>query len=258
MFAPPASAAPSFAARSVSSASARSFLRACTLLAACLVAGCGTTDPDPGDDAGPPSSCEPDRACPESAPVWGGPCDGTLECSFVSACGPGSDDVYECVAGQWSLTMPAPCAGGSPPLVETCRTPFTGSLSGARVWLSEDRAGAPELGEGDTIEVAFGSQGLAMVPFRVHVDGVDPASAPGCVRVATSLTLDGAPVPPTPSVQAVRLRCGASLRIQEILPDLPCESRDYAIGVDVTVEGVGTVRVDLTAAGGGCPLGPTG
>ncbi len=205
----------------------------------------------PEDDAGV-TSCEPDRACPEGAPVWGGPCEGALSCSF-DACGAGSADVYECVDGEWALTMPAACAGGSPPLAEHCRSPFAGSLSGARVWLSAERAGAPEMQGGDTTEIAFGPQGLAMVPFRLHIDGVDPMSAPGCVSITTTLSLDG--TSSAPSTQQVRLRCGSSLRIQEILPDLPCDERAYAIGADVMVEGVGSVHLDLSAMGGGCPLG---
>lgn len=216
---------------------------------ALLLAACGTA-PAPAEDAAV-SSCEPDRACPEGAPVWGGACEGTLSCPF-EACGPGGDDVYECIDGQWTLTMPG-CIGAPPPVAESCQTPFTGSLSGARLWLSADRAGAPELASGGTTEIAFGAQGLAMVPFRVHVDGVDPMSAPSCVTVTTTLTLDGAPS--APSTQAVRLRCGSSLRIQEILPDLPCELRQYAIGVDVEVSGVGSVHLDLTAMGGMCPRG---
>lgn len=215
------------------------------------LAACTGAAPTPGDDAGV-TSCEPDRACPEGAPVWGGPCEGTLSCPFES-CGGGSNDVYECVDGDWTLTMPAPCAGGSPPLAEHCRTPFSGSLDGARVWLSADAVGAPELHDGDTTEIAFGAQGFAMVPFRVHLDGVDPASAPSCVSVTTTLTLDA--MTGSASTQQVRLRCGSSLRIQEILPSLPCEMRAYAIGIDVAVEGVGSVHLDLSAMGGMCPRG---
>lgn len=226
---------------------------ASTWVALFTITACTAPAPSPEDEDAGVTSCEPDRACPEGAPVWGGPCEGTLSCPFESSCGPGSDDVYECVEGEWSLTMPAPCAGGSPPLAEHCRTPFSGSLDGARVWLSADSAGAPELHDGDTTEIAFGAQGFAMVPFRVHLDGVDPASAPACVSITTTLTLDE--MAGGPSTQQVRLRCGSSLRIQEILPTLPCEMREYAIGVDVAVEGAGSVHLDLTAMGGMCPRG---
>lgn len=219
------------------------------VLSASLLACSGAEPPLPDASV---TSCEPDRACPGGAPVWGGPCEGTLSCAF-DACGPGSSAIYECVSGAWALTMPAPCIGGSPPLAESCPTPFSGSVDGARVWLSADRAGAPELHDGDTTEIAFGAQGLAMVPFRVHVDGVDPASVPSCVRVTTTLTLDA--MSSAPATHPVRLRCGSSLRLQEILPELPCEARSYAVGVDVSIEGVGSVHLDLQAMGGMCPRG---
>jgi hypothetical protein len=143
--------------------------------------------------------------------------------------------------------MPAPCAGGSPPIAESCASPSTAAVPGARLWLSVDTAGAPELVNHDTIEFAIGSQGLAMIPYRVHVEG---DGAPACASVTTTLrleTMTGAPV-----THAVRLRCGDSLRIQDILPDLPCETRDYEVGLDVAVEGVGAVSLTLHAMGGGC------
>lgn len=219
-----------------------------TSLAAC------ESPPAPAEDAAVPSSCDPDRACPEGAPVWGGPCEGALTCPY-EVCGPGGDDVYECVDGQWSFTMPG-CVGNSPPLAESCRTPYDGALPGASVRLSGDRAGAPALADGDSVEIAFGAQGLAMVPFRLHLEGVDGASAPSCVRVTTTLTLDG--TASAPAIQQVRLRCGSSLRIQDILPDLPCDERSYAIGLSVAVDGVGSIHLDLTAMGGMCPLGGRG
>lgn len=183
--------------------------------------------------------------------MWGGACEGSLRCE-LEGCGPGAEDVYECQGGQWTLTVPG-CIGGTPPLAERCETPFAGTLTGARVWIGADRAGAPELRDGDSVEIAFGAQGLAMVPLRIHVDGVDPASVPSCVRATVTLSLDGEAS--APSSQPVRLRCGSSLRIQEILPDLPCEFREYAISVDVIVDGVGAVHRDLIAMGGMCPRG---
>lgn len=200
-------------------------------------------------DAGP-ESCDVDRACPEAAPVWGGGCEGTLSCEFPSACGPTAPDTYECITGTWTLTMAAPCAGGSPPLAESCASPSTAAIAGARLWLSADSAGAPELVNGDLVEVAFGAQGLAMIPYRVHVDGID---APRCVSVSATLSLET--MMSTPVAHSVRLRCGDSLRIQDVLPELPCEMREYAVGLDVSVEGVGAVSLDLRAMGGGCMFG---
>lgn len=212
----------------------------CFLLIAC-------SGPEPGIDAGMPVSCdEPDRACPSGAPVWGGPCEGTLSCPY-EACGPGSDDIYECVGGEWTLTMPVGCAGGSPPQAETCNAPFSGTFSG-RVWISEDRAGAPELEDGATVPVVFGAQGFAMIPYRVHVDG---DGAPDCVRIRTTLTLDAMEGVPAP--HDVRMRCGATLLVQDILPMLPCELRTYDVSITVEVEGIGSVSRDLAIMGGMCP-----
>jgi hypothetical protein len=237
--------APAHAARMTS------FSRTALALA---LAGCaaspGPADaPLPTDDA--PERCDTDTACPYAAPVWGGGCEGILTCRFGSMCGPTSEDVYECVGGTWTLTMPAPCAGAPPPLAESCRTPSTAPIPGARLWLSADSAGAPELSNGDLVDIAFGAQGLAMIPYRVHVEADAP---PTCARVTATLTLET--VAGTAVVHDVRLRCGDSLRIQDILPGaLPCEEREYAVGLDVMVEGVGSVSLDLRAMGGGCMFG---
>lgn len=218
------------------------FLGACTSAPSAHDAGLA-------DDVGA-VSCEADRACPGAAPVWGGACEGTLACPFPSACGPSDPDTYECVSGTWTLTMPAPCAGGSPPLAESCPSPSTAPVPGARLWLSLDAPGAPELVDHDFVEVAFGAQGLAMIPYRVHVDG---DGVPACVGVTATLTLDA--LVGAPATHPVRLRCGDSLRIQDILPELPCEEREYEIGLDVSVEGVGAVSLRVHAMGGGCSFG---
>lgn len=222
--------------------------RSISVLTMLTLAACESAAVGPAD--GGPVSCDVDRACPDSAPVWGGPCEGTLSCTFQSQCGPGSDDVYECVSGEWSLTMPAPCAGGQPPLAERCRDPFTGTLEDASVWISADRAGAPPIADGDVMEVAFGAQGLAMIPLRVHVDADAP---PPCAQVTITLGLDD--MTSAPASHPVRLRCGGSLRIQELLPDLPCEMREYAVSIDVEVDGAGAIHRDVTVMGGMCPRG---
>jgi hypothetical protein len=222
-----------------------------SLLCVLVLFGCDGAAPaiDAGpSDAGPPPVCDdPDRACPSGAPVWGGPCEGPLMCPY-EVCGPESSDIYECVGGEWTLTMPGGCAGFAPPLAETCSDPFEGTIDGARVWISEDRPGAPEIEDGATIEKIFGGQGLAMVPYRVHIDGAD---VPSCARVTTVLTLDGTEGGPAP--HDVRFRCAETLRVQDILPINPCEMRDYPVTIEVTVEGVGSVTRNLTIAGGMCP-----
>ncbi len=227
-----------------------------TILVASLVllAGC-TATPAAGDGGAPedaaPDNCQPDTACPDGAPVWGGPCTGTLSCPYASMCGAGSEDGYTCVDGSWSLTSPAPCAGGMPPLSESCRTPFAGTIDGASIVITEDRAGAPPLVDGDTIELTVGAQGLTMIPYRVRVEGTDVP--PTCVSVSALASLEG--VSATRTTHAARLRCGGSLRIQDILPDNPCDPRVYAVSIDVTVLGVGQRSVSLMAMGGNCTFG---
>lgn len=225
-----------------------SFLRMLpfVLLAACAPSA---SPADGGEDAGP-ERCDLDRACPEAAPVWGGGCEGVLSCPYFTMCGPDASDVYECVSGTWTLTMPGACAGAPPPLAESCRSPEPGPFEGSRVWLSADVAGAPELVDGDLVEVAFGSQGLAMIPYRVHVDG---DAAPRCAGITATVGLETMTSPP--ATHAVRLRCGDSLRVQDILPELPCEMREYPVTLEVAVEGVGSVSLDLRAMGGGCTFG---
>ena len=117
------------------------------------------------------------------------------------------------------------------------------------------RAGAHVSGRrvqdhGDLVEVAFGSQGLAMIPYRIHVDG-EPV--PACAHVTATLGLETMTSPD--AIHDVRLRCGDSLRVQDILPALPCEEREYPVTLDVTLEGVGSVSLTLRAMGGGCMFG---
>ncbi|MCZ7681102.1 MAG: hypothetical protein M5U28_20880 [Sandaracinaceae bacterium] len=230
-------------------------MRTCSTLClmAISLAACESA-PAPVEDAAVASCGDPTARAPRARRCGAAPARASSPARTRPA-GPVATTFYECVGGEWTFTIPG-CVGGSPPLAESCRTPFDGALPGARLQLTADRAGAPELVDGDSVEIAFGAQGLAMVPFRIALGDVDETSAPSCVRVTTTLTLEG--VASAPSVQQVRLRCGSSLRVQEILPDLPCEERSYAIGVDVAVDGVGSLHLDLTAMGGLCPLGGMG
>ena len=230
-------------------------LAALVLLVVTALGGCAlspsTTDAGGVDDAAP-EICELDLACAESAPVWGGPCAGALVCAYPASCAAGTEDQYECVGGGWSLTVPAPCRGRTPALTESCLTPFAGTLAGARVVITEDRPGAPPLADGDRVELALGTQGLAMIPYRVRVEGTE--APPTCANVSALVTLEG--VSATRATHPARLRCGGSLRIQDILPENPCDPRLYAITLQVTVIGVGEQTVSLMAMGLDCAFGP--
>ena len=74
---------------------------------------------------------------------------------------------------------------------------------------------------------------------------------PSCVRVRSRVTFDGESVELT---RSIRLRCGQSDLVQDILPGLPCEARDYPLHLEVEVEGVPGIReVDVDLRGGQRP-----
>jgi hypothetical protein len=203
------------------------------------VVGCGNTGPgaDAGADA-PPERCEVDMVCPEEAPLAGGPCMGTLSCPYYRCGGPPFGDTYVCNAGQWMLES-SMCLGVPPTLAELCRTPQTTGLEGARFVLTPDAAGATPYTDGQRVELVIGPQGGAMIPYRVRVEGLD--ATPTCIRATARVTSDGRTADDT---KQLRLRCGSTLRVYEILPLCPLPG-DHEITLEVTVEGIGTQTVRL-------------
>lgn len=221
------------------------------LIAGALLGGCSSAAA-PASDAGVMGDgavalCgEPDRTCPAQTPFTSGPCAGELTCPY------GSEEA-RCVGGLWDV-MPLcdgvpPGGGCAPQLVESCDAPFAGTLAGASVTIGpfgEERA----FTEGETVMPVFGAQGLAMVRLAIHVDGATPP--PECVRARVTITFDGA-TEGVPFTQDVTLHCGDSLATLELLPDLPCESREYLLGMRVVLDGVGETSASLRMDGGGCP-----
>jgi hypothetical protein len=194
----------------------------------------------PSDGATPVACGEPDRSCPTDSPYPGAPCEGDLMCEYDSF-------LYECLGTSWSAIG---CPGCSPPLVDGCRDPFAGSLSGATV---EIGTGGFEpfrpLRDGDRAGIVLGGQGLPMIEFRMRIDHAEP---PDCVSMNAMLTYEGMTVP---SMTPVRVRCGQTLGTFIILPECPFEPRLYDVTLSVDVPGVGSVTRNLQIMGGMCPRG---
>lgn len=210
---------------------------AAVVLALALCA-CGA-EPDPVID---PSCARADRACPMAPPFAGAPCEGELSCPYSTVDG---DGTFTCEESRWAGGIM--CLGCGPVLAESCGSPFGGSAP-APVELGVVGGAWSALGDGERVEIEWGAQGFAMVGYRVRVGGDAP---PQCVRVVSRVRLDGGE--PVQVSRTVALRCGESLKILDILPDLPCSSRDYVVDVEVDVEGVGSSAARLTITGGGCP-----
>jgi hypothetical protein len=219
------------------------------LTTAAALLGCGDDDGTPTpdasteEDAGPLSCDAPDSVCPEDAPYPNGRCVGALDCTYDSPMLPGPDDwTFQCVDGAWQEMLL--CGGCAPQTYEACRTPIDTGMAGARV--------TSGITDGATLVPVFGGQGGAMIMHTVNVDGLDDRR---CVEVRQRVTLEGIPAEIT---IPVRLRCGRSAPMFAILPDRPCEFRDYAATLELEVLGAGSETLDLTITGGSCPrtLGP--
>lgn len=205
----------------------------------------GSVDSGSGGDGGTAPACgEPDRVCPAAQPFSSAPCEGELHCAYGSA-------MAHCASGLWTIDPGCDGVGGCvPPLVESCDAPFSGTLSGARVTIGPagtDRAFA----EGELVPVEHGAQGFSMIRFALHVAGVEVP--PDCVRAHVSFTWEGMPAPEV--MQPMTLHCGDSYPTLQVLPDRPCESREYALTMTVAVDGIGETTASLRMMGGLCPRG---
>ncbi len=92
-----------------------------------------------------------------------------------------------------------------------------------------------------------------MVPYRVRVTGVDAS----CIQIDTTLILESKSSAATPN--AIRLRCGESLSVYDIVPIdlLDCGANfDAPVNLDiqVDVQGVGSATAHLTMDNPGCAL----
>lgn len=211
--------------------------------AACGSAPAATADAGVAD-AAIEVCLEPDRTCPAAEPFPGSPCEGMLHCEYAGGIG-------SCVAGAWTWETLCDVDGGcAPPLVESCRDPFAGALTGASVAIGPDEPGAfRPFSTGEHVSADFGSQGGAMLAYRLRIDG--PAGTPTCVTATATLAYDTMAPFAVPST--VEVHCGQTLRIYAVMPDRPCEARGYPVTLDVEVGGVGSARASLVIDGGLCP-----
>lgn len=202
--------------------------------------GCGN---GPGADVGtdaPPERCDIDTSCPEEAPLSGGPCAGALSCEYATCGGGPFVDTYACQSEQW-MFVSSMCLGAPPVLAELCRTPTTSWDPSARFVITPDAAGAAPYSDGQRIDLVIGPQGGAMIPYRVRLEGLD--ETPTCLRSTAVVTSDGMTAMDT---KQLRLRCGSTLRVYEILPLCPMPG-EHEVTLEVTVEGLGTQSVRLLA-----------
>ncbi len=206
----------------------------CALLLACCPNGASS---DAGLDV-PPERCDVDTACPEDAPLAGGPCMGTLSCPYYTCGGPPFADTYVCNAGQWTLESTM-CIGAPPALAELCRAPTTSFDTSARFVITPDAAGAAPFADGQHVELVVGPQGGAMIPYRIRIEGLD--ETPTCIHSSATVTMEGMTAM---GEKLLRLRCGSTLRVYEILPICP-PMGDHEVTLEVTVEGLGTQSISL-------------
>ncbi|MDQ3035954.1 MAG: hypothetical protein M3Y87_26355 [Myxococcota bacterium] len=198
---------------------------------------------DPPVEPEPDPSCSvADVSCPSEAPFAGAPCEGELRCPYSTTTGEGT---FTCVGGRWDGSIL--CAGCAPPLAESCASPFAGSAPGS-VELGAPGGAFAAFADGERAPVEWGGQGFAMIGYRVRAGGDAP---PSCVRLTSRVRIDGGEW--VQGTRPVALRCGQSLQVLDILPELPCEFRDYSVDVEVDVEGVGSGAAHLIVEGGGCP-----
>lgn len=216
------------------------------LLGATLVSCGNGGSADVGTDA-PPERCDIDSMCPEEPPLAGGPCSGALSCDYYTCGGPPFADTYACQSGQWTFVS-SMCLGNPPVLAELCRTPSTSFDTGARFVITPDAAGAEPYVDGQSVDLVIGPQGGAMVPYRVRLEGMD--ATPTCIHATARVTTDGMTAD---GDKRLRLRCGSTLRVYEILPLCPLPG-EHEVTLEVTVEGLGTQTVRLVASNEmGCP-----
>lgn len=213
-------------------------------------------DDDGGDAAGgaggavgvEPSCSEPDTTCPGALPYPGSPCEGALACDY-------GDDVipwhFSCQAGRWEGGPDCSILGGACgifPEAEGCADTFKGELT-ADIAIGPAVVGEAfrAFTEGETVEAEWGQQGLAMVHYRVRIDGED---VPDCVMTHRSMAPEG--MEPYAVSSPVTLRCGESLRMYLILPGGDCsvtEPVPTTLSVDVVGVGTGTAQVMVAPQG---------
>jgi len=196
-----------------------------------------------GDAMAP--ACDGDLVCPSDVPYTNTSCHTGLSCPYPAPNCDGPQTAV-CTGERWQIVPPdsSTCllGGFTPPEPERCRTPFTGTSSGAVT-----------VQVGDAF--VWGPQGGAMVAIDVLLE--DTAMPLTCVEARITVRVDGVVEPQ--ARYGLRLRCGASNGLIVVLSSLPCEARDYPVQIDVEVTGVGSGTLTTMMMGGqttGLPVCP--
>ena len=223
---------------------------------ALLGAGCGdhvVADIDAGGDAGPELCTIPDTTCPLDQPLAGAACDTAMPCTYPD---PGGTYTwtYACEGSAWAGTSSCdptmvPPGGSCPvgPLVESCRPPFAGTISGATVEIGDPGAGPfRPLTTGERVSLITGGQGSPMLGFRVRVSG---PSIPRCVSATTSMTVESNPS--AVEMRSMALHCGTTLPAFQIVPDV-CDGALHTLDIRVDIAGIGTTHVTVEYMGLPC------
>ncbi|MCK6537658.1 MAG: hypothetical protein L6Q84_32195 [Polyangiaceae bacterium] len=190
-------------------------------------------------------------ACPSSPPYEGSPCDLPGTCSY-----PPHPYEYSCPAGRWAATCMANADGQTcvPPFGESCASPSSTPLSDAiiEIGAGDSATAFAPLADGAKVDVIWGGQGSPMVAFRVRVTG---SGVGDCALVAHKLALG--PYQGAEYKTAVRLHCGESLVVYDILPiDQACPNPPVPSDVTLTVKVFGKEQsLKLDWANAACPKG---
>lgn len=192
---------------------------------------CGTFEvPEPLDPVADVCFDGGDATCPPDPPVEGRSCQGDLECEY--------EDWGElvCRNGRWEDLY----SDGPPPLAEMCLDPFDGEVEGSDVILGPPAGEFRPFTDCERVELTWGPQGGAMVPFRIRVDAGEP---PDCVAIRTRMSVGEAAFDASEARAA--LHCGQSMLVYAVVPwDLQhalCPAADEVVlRLDADVLGIGT------------------
>ena len=191
-----------------------------------------------------------DTACPEAPPHSGQLCEGALSCEYLDE---NQIDLwtYSCVGGHWHGEVECRALGGcaAPPLSETCKPHFEGTVDGASVEVGPQEIGQPfrPFEAGEQVELIWGPQGSPMLEYRLRLNGANELE---CVALRSSLTLAGETV--ELANLRVRVRCGETLRVFAIVPfDVGCVEEMFDLDLNLSLDGVGTTSARLKFMGGG-------
>jgi hypothetical protein len=225
------------------------------LLVSALFSCSSSSDPagvgGSGGSAGQTACWEVDTSCPSSPPYAGAHCEVSEPCSY-----PSNPYEYRCEAGRWGALCVGAGGGSScvPPFGESCDSPSSKPISGVGLEIASGDPSTPftPLADGAPLEVIWGGQGSPMIAYRVRVSGGD---VPACALLAHKVALG--PYAGAETKTAVRLHCGESLVVYDILPlDQACPNPPVPTEVTLDISAFGQNKsLKLDWANAACPKG---